>query len=434
MKEPVSVFWFRRDLRLNDNAGLYQALRSGNKVLPLFIFDTDILEDLDDKDDRRVCFIYDELSRLRQELLSIGGSMLVQTGRPIEVFRQIGETYELRSVFTNQDYEPYARKRDGEISEFLEQQGIPFHSCKDQVVFEKNEILKDDGRPYTVFTPYSRKWLAKLSESSLVFSFAEKEYRNFHKGDFAFPELSEIGFRRVEYDAGMRVLDKELAGSYDRTRDRPDLEGTTRLSVHLRFGTVSPREIAREAKDLNTTLLSELIWREFFQCLLWHFPHTVNSAFKPAYDNIAWRNDEAGFEKWCKGQTGYPIVDAGMRQLEQTGWMHNRVRMITASFLCKHLLIDWRWGEAWFARKLMDYELASNVGNWQWAAGCGADAAPYFRIFNPYTQQEKFDPEYNYARRWIAEFDTPSYPAPIVDHKEARERCLRTYKKALSES
>ena len=433
MKPTIAVFWFRRDLRLHDNAGLYHALKSGYKVLPLFIFDTDILDQLDDKRDRRVCFIHQSLMLLQNRLQAFGSDLQVKHGKPLEVWKALLYTFDVSDVFTNHDYEPYAISRDEAIRDYLFSKNITLHTFKDQVIFEKNEVLKDDGTPYVVWTPYSKKWKEKLNEFYL------KSYPvNDYSGNFLslpavpMPSLSEIGFEATNDDFPTPVLNDELIRNYQNTRDFPAIAGTSRLSVHLRFGTVSIREITRQAKFLNEKFLNELIWREFYQMILWHFPHVTRQSFRKEYEGINWRNDEREFELWCNGKTGYPIVDAGMRELNATGFMHNRVRMITASFLTKDLLIDWRWGEAYFAKKLLDFELASNNGGWQWAAGTGVDAAPYFRIFNPASQAMKFDPGGIYIRKWVQEVDELTYPLPIVNHQLARERVLSAYKVALN--
>lgn len=433
MHQAISIFWFRRDLRLFDNAGLYHALKSGTPVLPLFIFDTDILDDLEDKADKRLAYIHDNLANIHAGLVDMGSSLLVEKGTPIAVFKTLLSRYTISAVYTNEDYEPYALKRDSAVAELLREHGIAFHAFKDQVVFARQEVLKDDGNPYTVYTPYSKQWKKKVNDFYLKEYPTERYFAHLHKTDpLPFPSIQQIGFEPVAYDAGPTELNRTIAATYDKTRNLPGIVGTTKLSVHLRFGTISVRRLATQLRSINETALNELIWREFFSAILFHFPNTVHAAFKPAYDDIKWRNNEAEFAAWCSGNTGYPMVDAGMRELNETGWMHNRSRLITGSFLAKHLLIDWRRGEAYFAKKLMDYDLSQNVGNWQWVAGCGVDAAPYFRIFNPMIQQEKFDPELRYIRRWIPEFGTAAYPKPIVDHDHARQRCLEVYKAAVS--
>lgn len=423
----TTLFWFRRDLRLEDNAGLYHALRENKNVLPVFIFDTNILETLD-KDDRRIAFIHEALTALREALHALGSSLLVLHGDPVKIYKQI----EPKAVYTNHDFEPYARERDETIRVLLEKKEIPFKTYKDHVFFEKGEVLKDNGTPYTVFTPYSRKWKAALTDFYLKSYPTKKYFASLKKvKHIPFPSLTDIGFKPTGATFPDRVIKMSVIEKYDKQRDFPAIQGTSRLSVHLRFGTVSIRKLVQIARRKNTVWLNELIWRDFYAMILWHFPQVQTQSFKSEYDRIAWRNNEDEFKKWCDGQTGYPIVDAGMRELNETGFMHNRVRMITASFLVKHLLIDWRWGEAYFAEKLLDYDLASNNGGWQWAASSGCDAVPYFRIFNPQLQTDKFDPDEIYIRRWVPEYATDAYPDPVVDHKEARERALSTYKKAL---
>jgi deoxyribodipyrimidine photo-lyase len=431
----ISVFWFRRDLRLSDNAGLFHALKSGNPVLPVFIFDTDILDKLDNKKDARVEFIHKSLMDMQNDLIKNGSSLLILKGKPLDVFNRLVNEYDIESVYTNNDYEPYALKRDKIIGDSLASNGINFYSFKDQVIFEKDEVVKSDGKPYTVFTPYSKAWLNKLSKYPLQKFNSEKYFENFYKTPHSeLPSLKDIGFMETGIEFPQRLIKKSILKTYEKNRDFPAVEGTSKLSVHLRFGTVSPRLLVTEAVKINETWLKELIWREFFMMILFHFPNTAEKSFRPEYDLIQWRNSETEFNAWCEGKTGYPIVDAGMRELNSTGYMHNRVRMITASFLTKHLLIDWRWGERYFADKLLDYEMSSNVGNWQWAAGTGCDAAPYFRVFNPLLQAEKFDPKLEYIKKWVLEINTSSYPEPIVEHKFARERAIKTYKAALSKT
>jgi deoxyribodipyrimidine photo-lyase len=424
----TTLFWFRRDLRLQDNAGLYRALKENEEVLPIFIFDTQILDNLDDKTDLRVAFIHQSLMLMQKQLEEMGSSLLVLHGNPVEIFKELKP----KAVYTNHDYEPYARKRDGLVREVLEKKETSFKSFKDQVIFEKDEVTKDDGKPYTIFTPYSRKWKSNLEDSTLKSFPTEKNFGNFKKvSTIPLPSLSEIGFQKTAFTFPERLVRQSIVEHYDKQRNFPAIDGTTKLSVHLRFGTVSIRKLAQVALNKNETWLNELIWRDFYHMILWHFPYVETKAFKPAYDKIEWRNNEKEFAAWCEGKTGYPIVDAGMRELNATGFMHNRVRMITASFLTKHLLIDWRWGEAYFAKKLLDFDLAANNGGWQWAASSGCDAAPYFRVFNPELQTEKFDPKLQYIKKWVPEFGTEKYPKPIVEHKLARERVLKTYKEAL---
>ena len=433
MTQPVNVFWFRRDLRLNDNAGLYHALKAGLPVVPLFIFDKAILNRLEDKADRRVQFIYAALQDMQEVLKSMGSTLEIHYGYPREVFELLLAKYGISKVFTNHDYESYARSRDGEIGGLLKEAGVEFNTFKDTVIFEKEEVVKDNGKPYSVFTPYSRKWQAKLTDFFLKSYPVSTDCIHFFTSEpRPFPSLESMGFQKSEGLFPSSELQEELVAKYDHSRDYPAQNGTSRLGVHLRFGTVSVREIARRAKGLNKVFLSELIWRDFYQMIVWNYPEVGEGrAFKPAYEGIRWRNNEQEFGRWCEGTTGYPIVDAGMRELNATGFMHNRVRMIVASFLCKHLLIDWHWGEAYFADKLLDYDFASNNGGWQWASGSGCDAAPYFRIFNPTLQAKKFDKAAEYIRTWVPEYKDPAYPAPMVVHEQARERCLNVYRAAL---
>ncbi|WP_127126762.1 cryptochrome/photolyase family protein [Pseudoflavitalea rhizosphaerae] len=431
--KKLNVFWFRRDLRLDDNAGLYHALRQAEPVLPVFIFDTNILDQLGNKQDSRVAFIHAALQGMQEQLLEQGSALQVMHDTPLNAFAQLLKHYPVAAVYTNHDYELYAKDRDEAVRILLNEQNIPLHTFKDQVIFEKNEVVKDDGKPYTVFTPYSKRWLATLNDYYGQSYPNRKYFSNFFKQEaIAIPSLRKIGFKESDQSFPATVLKKSIIRRYGEQRDIPALQGTTHLGVHLRFGTVSIRKVLQQTMPLSATFVNELIWRDFFQMICWNFPHVAQGkAFRPAYDLIHWRNNEKEFERWCAGATGYPIVDAGMRELNATGFMHNRVRMIVASFLCKHLLIDWRWGEAYFAEKLLDYEFASNNGNWQWAAGSGCDAAPYFRVFNPALQAKKFDPELKYVRRWVPELDDFGYPEPIVDHEFARKRCLEVYSKAL---
>jgi deoxyribodipyrimidine photo-lyase len=425
----VSVFWFRRDLRLEDNVGLMNALKGGLPVLPLFIFDDEILDSLS-RNDARVSFLHSCLEKVNLQLKLKGSSLLVKKGSVKEVWKELIEKYDIKNVFFNKDYEPYAIARDKELSEMLNSKSIATYKFKDQVVFEENDILKADGKPYTVYTPYKNKWL-KLFEITPVKPEADEEkgFDNLYKFDSAFPSLASIGFSKSD----IKVLPYNLdnLSEYEINRDYPATNGTSFLSPHLRFGVISIRRLVEQVKNRNQVFLSELIWREFFMQILFHFPGVVTNNFKRKYDGIQWRNNPAEFKRWCEGNTGYPLVDAGMRELNETGYMHNRVRMVTASFLCKHLLMDWKLGEAYFAEKLLDYELSSNNGNWQWAAGTGCDAAPYFRVFNPTLQLKKFDKDVKYTRKWIPEFDF-GYSEPMVDHAFARERCLSVYKEGLA--
>lgn len=443
----INIFWFRRDLRLNDNAGLYQALKSDQPVLPIFIFDKNILDDLEDKKDARVQFIHETLHEMKAKLEEMGSSLLVKYGTPEEVWKTILKEHKVGKVFTNHDYEPYALERDEDVKSLLEKEGVSFHTFKDHVIFEKKEVVKSDGLPYTVFTPYSRVWRATLetrmskakngqSISYFLKSYpTEKYFQNFHSiSSFKFPSLKSMRFEKSKIGIPSTVVKRSLIKSYDETRNFPALDGTSKLGIHFRFGTISIREKARVAQKLNATFMNELIWRDFYAMIMANFPHVVSNPFRAKYDLIEWVNNEDHFQKWCEGKTGYHIVDAGMRELNATGHMHNRVRMVVASFLTKHLLTDWRWGEAYFAQKLLDYDLASNNGGWQWAAGCGTDAAPYFRIFNPDSQQVKFDKEMKYIKKWVPEYGTEEYPERIVDHKEARERCLRVFKEGLAKA
>ncbi len=435
MKPAINIFWFRRDLRLEDNAGLYHALKSGKPVIPLFIFDRNILDELPEKQDQRVQFIRDSLEVLQKQLHKLGSGLIVRYGFPKVIFKNLTNEFEIESVFTNHDYDPYAKDRDDEIALLLKDAGVGFYTFKDQVIFEKKEVTKDDGKPYSIFTPYSRKWKSLLTEFQLK-SYPSTKYSDqfFKQQPGEIISLEQMGFKTTKATYPEKEWRGQVIRNYKELRNFPGEDATSRLSVHLRFGTISIRVLAGEAGGLSDTFLNELIWRDFYQMILWHFPKVVGHSFKPEYDNIQWRNNEKEFDAWCKGETGYPIVDAGMRELNETGFMHNRVRMVTASFLTKHLLIDWRWGEAYFAGKLLDYELASNNGGWQWAAGSGCDAAPYFRIFNPYIQTKKFDPELKYIRRWVPEFESFEYPKPVVDHEFARKRCLEVYGKALKEA
>ena len=431
--DTISIFWFRRDLRLHDNVALYHALQSEEKILPIFIFDIDILEKIP-KNDARISFIHKELNTMNEHLQSFEAGISMFHGNPKEVFQSLIEKYHVVKVFTNHDYEPYAIKRDLEIKELLASNTIEFHTYKDQVIFERNEITKKDGTPYVVYTPYSKKWME---------AFHINAQKNYHSEDLlsgfyssvkpTILTLDDIGFTETRIPIKNYIFNSRIINEYEETRNFPALDNTSKLGPHLRFGTVSVRQMASRADaQENKIFLKELIWREFFMQILWHFPQTHKDSFKSKYDRINWRNNEEEFKKWCNGTTGYPMVDAGMRQLNETGFMHNRVRMLVGSFLCKHLLIDWRWGEAYFAEKLHDYEMSSNVGNWQWVAGTGVDASPYFRIFNPTSQIQKFDKELKYIQKWVPDFQELTYPTPMVEHKFARERCLKVYKEALA--
>lgn len=434
MSKKVSIFWFRRDLRLDDNVGFLEALKGDYPVLPLFIFDKDILDKLPEND-ARVTFIFETLQEMRKELQDdYDSSLAMFHDTPEKVFKSLVKDYQIQEVFTNRDYEPYAKERDTSIKELLSKNNISFNTYKDQVIFEKDEVVKKDGDPYLVYTPYKNTWKENFKDHTLMIHYTSQHLGNTVKNTrLPNVSLSEMGFKKSsisfpEYDTSPTLIE-----NYNDTRNFPAKDGTSNLSPHLRFGTVGIRKIYKKAIDAkDETFWNELIWREFFMQILYHFPETVNNAFKKKYDRIEWRNNEDEFEKWKTGTTGYPLVDAGMRQLNETGLMHNRVRMVVGSFLCKHLLIDWRWGEAYFAEKLLDYEMSSNVGNWQWVAGSGVDAAPYFRIFNPTTQIDKFDKNKTYINHWVKEYNTNKYPEKMVDHKEARERCLNAYKSALN--
>jgi len=428
----INIFWFRRDLRLEDNTALRHAMGSGLPVLPIFIFDTNITDELP-VDDPGVNFLYETLSSINKELNKTGCSLCILKGDPEKAWKELIVSYDINAVYSNKDYEPYAIERDNKIESLLRKHQISFIRFKDQVIYEEREILKSDNTPYIIFTPYKNRWLQKLKEdlSPAGFEKAPVHYA-FFSSDFKFPSIESLGFSKSIIR--VREYDLSVIPDYHKYRDIPAADKTSYLSPHLRFGTVSIRKLVKTALEENQTFLNELIWREFFMQILFNYPHVVTGNFKRVYDNIQWRNYEKEFESWCRGETGYPIIDAGMRQLNSTGYMHNRVRMITSGFLCKHLLIDWRWGEAYFAEKLLDYELSSNNGNWQWAAGTGCDAAPYFRIFNPETQQKKFDPQMKYIRKWVEDFDKSGYPPRIVDHEFARQRTIITYKDGLKKN
>ncbi|MEO9966897.1 MAG: deoxyribodipyrimidine photo-lyase [Reichenbachiella sp.] len=418
------AFWFRRDLRLEDNTGLFQALNTGKQVVPVFIFDSAILDELD-RDDARVSFIYQSLNEIHNQLLSYGSSLCIRFGEPSEVWKKLILEFDITSIYSNEDYEPYAMERDRAVRQLAKSQKVKWNTYKDQVIFGPNEVLKpSDGKPYTVYTPFKNRWLEYFKKQPPI-ELLNANYENLHRFSEAFPTIESFGFEKSKI--AVKPYDLSQLENYKTLRDFPAADGTSYLSVHLRFGTVGVRQVIKQLSVSDEVFLSELIWREFFMQILYHFPQVVSQSFKIKYDRIPWRNNEAEFEKWKKGETGFPMVDAGMRQLNQTGYMHNRVRMVVASFLCKHLLIDWRWGESYFASKLLDYELASNNGNWQWAAGTGCDAAPYFRVFNPTEQLKKFDPQMEYIKRWVSEF-----VPPMVDHKAVRIRAINTYKKVLT--
>lgn len=434
MMKEVSIFWFRRDLRLEDNAGLWKALKSGHPVVPIFIFDRNILDKLEDKFDARVSFLHQRLTELQSQLSGMGSSLHVFYGTPVEAMNTLSQTYTVRSVFLNRDYEPYARERDEFVFNYWSEQEIPVVGAKDHVIFEKNEVVKADGTPYLVFSPYGKAWRKKLTDYHAKAYPNAKYFENFFKQQpIAIPSLESMGFRATEVSLPSSNVDESIIKTYDATRNFPANErGTTRLGMHLRFGSISVRSLLRKGLVGNDTFVNELIWRDFFQMALYYFPDSREKAIKPKYDLIPWETNMEHFKAWCDGRTGYPIVDAGMRELNTTGYMHNRVRMIVASFLTKHLLIDWRLGERYFAEKLLDFDLASNIGGWQWASGSGLDAAPYFRVFNPTSQLEKFDKQLTYVKRWVPEYGTAQYPEPIVEHKWARERCLDRFKTALA--
>lgn len=434
MKTPVNIFWFRRDLRLDDNVGFYNALKSDHPVLPIFIFDKEILEHLPE-DDARVTFIFETLQNMRNTLQEKHNSSIAMLyGTPEDTFKTLIKEHTIDTVFTNHDYEPYAKKRDQAIEDLLKANNIKFKTFKDQVIFEKDEVVKKDGNPYMVYTPYMRVWKDKFKAEALEIYYTNPVISNLvEHSRLPNLSLSDIGFKKSTQTIEDYTLTPTLIQEYEATRNFPAKDATSKLGPHLRFGTVSIRKMVKKAiAEQNEIFWQELIWREFFMQILWHFPHTPKEAFKSKYDRIEWRNNETEFKAWCEGKTGYPLVDAGMRQLNQTGFMHNRVRMLVGSFLCKHLLIDWRWGEAYFAEKLHDYEMSSNVGNWQWVAGSGVDASPYFRVFNPTTQIDKFDKQHEYIKQWVPDYQELTYPQPIVNHKEARERCLKVYKDAVA--
>lgn len=432
-KETVSIFWFRRDLRLHDNKALFDALTSGTPVLPIFIFDPAILNQFEKGENAQVAFILHTLADLKKKLRAYNSDIQLFVASPLDVYKQLVDDFDIKTVYANEDYELAAIRRDDAVATFLKAHNIPFVGSKDHVIFSKDDILKDDGSAYTVFTPYSKRWRKTFGENSLQTYFSEKELNKLRAFSNSYmPTLSDLGFRQRMINIPTCEPNKSIIGAYDKQRDFPSIRGTSQLGIHLRFGTISIRQLAQEAKQLNDTYLNELIWRDFYQSITYHFPHICEGlSFKTQYDNIRWNNNQQLFQAWCEGKTGYPMVDAGMRELNATGFMHNRVRMIVASFLVKHLLIDWRWGEAYFANKLIDFDFAANNGGWQWAASCGCDAVPYFRIFNPQLQATKFDKNELYIKKWIPEYKTSSYAQPIVDHQLARQKAIETYKLAL---
>jgi deoxyribodipyrimidine photo-lyase len=431
MKDEIAIFWFRRDLRIEDNTGLWHALNSGYKVLPLFIYDSNILNKLE-SDDISISFLKKTLTALNKSLLKAGSGLVTLHGKPIEVLAQLMTNYNIKALYFNRDYEPYAIRRDTEITDWFNSQGIACFSYKDQVFFEMSEVTKNDGKPYTVYTPYSSKWLSQFQTDFTKEVPSSKLLNNCLKfNDNRFVSIESLGFTSHDIIIKPIRLDELQISRYDRTRDFPSLEGTSFLGPHLRFGTISIREVFRRTSEINIVFTKELIWREFFMQILFHFPKVEDQSFRPIYYRIVWLNNEEDFNKWCEGKTGFPLIDAGMRELKETGYMHNRVRMVVANFLTRHLLTDWRWGEAWFAKKLLDFDLSANNGNWQWAAGTGCDAAPYFRIFNPEIQIKKFDPQYLYIKKWIPEFGTPDYPSPIIEHSYARDRAIKYYREGI---
>ncbi|MCK8490414.1 DNA photolyase family protein [Spirosoma sp. RP8] len=431
--QPIALCWLRRDLRLDDNAALYHALKSGHPVLAVFIFDRIILDPLSDRHDRRVAFIHQQIHALQDQLTQLGSTLLVYYGEPLPIWKQIMQAMPLAGVYTNADYETYAKERDQQVQQLLAEQGIGFHAYKDQTIFDTDEVLTDAKKPYSVFGAYQRKWKANLTDF-YVRSYPTQNYFNsFYKtAAQAIPSLASMKFKPVNESFPATQVSDQLLEHYAKNRDKPALEGTTQLSIHLRFGTISIRQLVRQAQAHSERFLTELIWRDFYFQILDHFPHVEHKPFRPNYEAVPWLNREEDIERWQQGMTGYPLVDAGMRQLNQVGWMHNRARLNAASFCIKHLLIDWRIGEAYFAQKLRDYDLAANNGNWQWVAGSGNDASPFFRVFNPVSQAKTFDPKEAYIREWIPEYGTPDYPKPMIEHTFARQRAIDTYRKALN--
>ena len=426
------IFWFRRDLRLDDNHALFKALKSGYDVLPIFIFDSNITNKLN-QNDHRLNYINNILDGLNKKLSKNKKKIYIYKGDPIEIISKLIIKLKIKEIYLNKDYEPYARDRDDKIEKLCVANNVSYNSFKDHVIFEEDQIVKKDGTPYVVYTPYSRKWIEKFQSNQVDSYPSELNLDGLLDSDKIREVNYLMDFEKNIINPKTYKLDKDLIDKYEETRNYPALDSTSRIGVNLRFGTVSTRKIVKTSSERsNNTFLKELIWREFFIQILWHFPHTTEKPFKEKYERIEWRYNMDDFKLWCDGKTGYPIVDAGMNQLNKTGFMHNRLRMVVGSFLCKHLLIDWRLGEKYFADKLFDYEQASNVGNWQWVAGCGVDAAPYFRIFNPEEQQKKFDKELQFIKKWIPNYNKDNYINKIVNHKFARERCLNTYKKALN--
>ena len=443
MAQSISICWLRRDLRLHDNAALYYALKSGRPVLVVFVFDRLILDILEDRRDRRVEFIYKEIHKINDELMQMGSALVARYGRPIDVLKQLIDEYDVAEVFTNDDYEVYAKERDFVVKQMLAERGIGFRTSKDQAIFDHDEVVTGSGKPYTVFGAYSRNWMGKLNEFYLKSYPTEKYFSNFHKtspprdggrpeSERGIPTLEEMNFQPLGENYPVPTVDEDFLRAYEKMRDYPARTGTSELGIHLRFGTISIRDLVRQAQAVSERFVTELAWRDFYFQVLDHFQDFEKHAFRREYEKIPFLNRDEDIERWKAGQTGYPFVDAGMRQLNQTGWMHNRARLITASFCVKHLLIDWRIGEAYFGAKLRDYDLAANVGNWQWVAGSGNDAAPYFRVFSPDTQMKKFDPKLEYVRKWVPEYGTPDYVEPMIDHAFARQRVVETYKKALA--
>jgi len=473
-----ALVWFRRDLRAFDHAALSRALRDANQVFCTFIFDREILDRLPSAFDRRVEFILESAAELDASLRARGGALIARHANAREAIPHLATELGVEAVYANHDYEPAARERDDAVARGLAARGISFVTSKDQVIFERDEVLTQAGKPYGVFTPYKAAWLAALRPSDLAAHPVDE-----HVAALAIPSpgvlgtlpsLESMGFKRTDLKS-LKVRTGMMGGAamfsdfrkridrYREARDFPAARGPSYLSVHLRFGTVSIRELAAYAhfRSLQpggegaATWLSELVWREFYAQILWHHPHVVTRAFRSEYDALSFPNDPARFTAWCEGRTGYPIVDAAMRQLNASGYMHNRLRMIAASFLVKDLLVDWRWGERYFAQTLLDYDLASNNGGWQWAASTGCDAQPYFRIFNPVTQSQRFDPAGKFIRRYVpelaaldaADIHAPwlvpparllakrlslghDYPAPVVDHAAARHAALALFKAA----